>query len=351
MELHQLKNEISNLAPAYPALIGAAASAKIDLPLAQYQQFPPVIQDMYNQLPELQVFLLLIDPLHENPPYVAQEYALHDIHRSECHYSSLDGRLQTFVYRQRVYTDPDHYPPADALNITSTVRDLNEFAKEKQVSLVYHDFTGRHVALLADYLDPTIITHLDQIVYGLSGREDHGCFFDLAEPQAYLPYRIDKSGPGRPILKLFNYYKYIMNNTYSASEAELQKYPAHMHRCASIQKARIISTRLSQFKKTNMSILRQVRQLLQDLAHEHIAHDKANYIFNDLPYVYRQMFIDLYNEKEYELLYELTFNYSANLLDSLAKLKEMDMTGEELLQFITSDEDPYKWYNTINTLL
>ncbi len=102
-----------------------------------------------------------------------------------------------------------------------------------------------------------------------------------------------------------------------------------------------------------MSILRQVRQLLQDLAHEHIAHEhpQANYIFNDLPYVYRQMFIDLYNAKEYELLYELTFTYSANLLDSLAKLKKMDMTGEELLQFITSDADPYKWYNTIHTLL
>jgi hypothetical protein len=63
------------------------------------------------------------------------------------------------------------------------------------------------------------------------------------------------------------------------------------------------------------------------------------------------MFIDLHTEKEYDLLYELLFNYSANELEALAKLKGMDMTGEEILTFITLDENPYKWYNVINEII
>ena len=29
----------------------------------------------------------------------------------------------------------------------------------------------------------------------------------------------------------------------------------------------------------------------------------------------------------------------------------MDITGEEMLQFITMDEDPYKWYNNIGKFI
>jgi hypothetical protein len=63
------------------------------------------------------------------------------------------------------------------------------------------------------------------------------------------------------------------------------------------------------------------------------------------------MFLELYKEKEYSLLYELLFNYTASELDILAQLKNLVMSGDELLTFITLDEDPYKWYNTLNSLL
>jgi hypothetical protein len=78
--------------------------------------------------------------------------------------------------------------------------------------------------------------------------------------------------------------------------------------------------------------------------------DYANYIFNELPKFYREMFTDLLKEKEYDLLYELLFNYTATQLDIVVKMKEIDMSGEELLTFITLDEDPYKWYNNSNKL-
>ena len=74
-------------------------------------------------------------------------------------------------------------------------------------------------------------------------------------------------------------------------------------------------------------------------------------MFNELPYLYRQMLVDLYTQKEYDLLFELLFNYSAGELDVVSKLKGMDISGEELLTFITMDENPYKWYNHVNEMM
>ena len=61
--------------------------------------------------------------------------------------------------------------------------------------------------------------------------------------------------------------------------------------------------------------------------------------------------MELYKEKDYDLLFELLFNYSAGELDLLAQLKDMDMSGEDLLTFITLNEDPYKWYNDMNEII
>jgi hypothetical protein len=372
INLNDLKNEIADIPAKEPVFIyvgvGTAANTKEHLPLEHYHQFPPFLQDLHNKIPKLHLFLVLIDPLQENPPYVVTDYMLHG---NDTHYKS--EFIQTFVYRERVYNDPD-LNEAD-LNITPMLRDLNAFAKEKQVSLLYHDFTGRQTALVAEYFDFENKEYLDQIIYGMSAREDHGCFFDLTEPNAYFPYKLVYQENSRPIVKMFNYYKYCVNQTYDKSALELHTYPKEMHALAAEQKQQIIRTIHTQFKTTNLSALRQVRKLLLDeqqaehieaehieaehieaehIEAEHIEAEQqhmANYIFNDLPKFYREMFKDLFKEKEYDLLYEMVFNYSASELEKLAQLKELALSGEDLLTFITLDEDPYKWYNTMNEMI
>jgi len=388
LNLNDLKNEIVTIIE-HPVFIyvgvGAAATFGADraLPLEQYHQFPPFLQHMRNLMPKLHMFLLLIDPQHENPPRVATDYALHDAYNS--HYRNAEGNLHAFVYRYMVYTEADVHHNAvvqhHAINITSTLRDLNTFAKEKRVSLLYHDFSGRRNGLLAEYFDQENREHLDQIVYGLSAREDNGCYFNLLEPHAYFPIRLDQSEPNqRPIVKMFNYYKYTSNllsikelSLKELSLKELEAYPKEMHSLAEVQKKQIIRILYNQFKNSHLSILRQIRKKFIDVeqAHEQAEqaqeqheqaeqHDQeheqqddyqANYIFNDLPYHLRQVFTELFKAKDYSLLYELLFNYSARELDTMAKLKEMDMSGTEILSFITLNEDPYKWYNVINEII
>jgi hypothetical protein len=354
MNLNDLKNEMMMVPFNEPVFlyigIGAAASEKVNLPPSQYQQCPPFLQEMRNRVPNLHLFLLLIDPYHENPPYVATDYSLVDRYNSECHYRSADDSLQAFVYRLCVYTDPDLQVPINGLNITPVLRDLNEFVKERHFSLLYHDFTGRKTALLAEHFDAENKAHLDHIIYGMSAREDHGCFFDLSEPTAYFPYKVDRHPHRRPLIKMFNYYHYILNKSYPASAVELQTYPVEMQALAYKQKMQIIRVIWHNFKTIHLSLLRQVRKLqLQPAEADQV--EENNYLFQDLPKMHREMFTALYNEADYTLLLELLCNYSASALDHLAQLKELDMSGEELLSFITLDEDPYKWYDTAIELL
>ncbi len=383
MNLTDLKNEMLNVPIAEPIFlyigVGTAAGDKHYLHLDNYQQFPPFLQDMRNQVPNLHLFLLLIDPQQESPPYVATDYALEDRYKSDCHYRSVNGLLQTFVYRLTVYTDADVYPPANGLNITPLLRDLNAFAKEKQISLLYHDFTGRKMSLLAEHFDNENADHLDHLIYGMSAREDHGCFFDLTQPTAYFPYKIEKQANKRPVIKMFNYYAYIKKDNYAESVVDLESYPLTMHTIAVKQREQIIRVIQINFKTIYLSLLRQVHKLLLEEGPSTAASEAAseaasaaasaaaseaaseaqsaaveangNYLFNNLPKLFREMFTALYKEKEYSLLYELLFNYSASELDMLAKLKGMDLSGEDLLTFITLDKDPYKWHNTANELL
>jgi hypothetical protein len=293
-----------------------------------------------------------MDPYQENPPQVAVDHDLHEV-QDGSHYSNMEGTFQTFVYRKAVYTQADI---VNGNNITETLRDLNAFAKEKCASLLYHDFSGRNLALVAEYFDRENQDHLDQLVYGLSAREDHGCYFDLTQPHAFFPWRLDTSTE-RPVVKMFNYYKYIVNEHIAQ---EIEAYPPEMHHLMEIQREQIIKGIREQFKNIHLSLLRQIYTQAQAQAEqqaeaaeqqaqaaEHLHADS----FNQLPQLYRQMFLELSNEGEYSLLYELLFNYSASQLDILAKLKGLAMRGDELLTFITMDSDPYKWYNVMNTIM
>jgi len=326
---------------------------------------------MRNTIADLHLFLVLIDPYQENPPQVAMDYDLQckedqakedqakedqakEDQAKEGHFTNNEGTFQVFISRQAVYTDADLLKDYSERyhNITEPLRDLNTFAKENRASLLYHDFSGRKTSLVAEYFDKENQDHLDQIIYSLSAREDHGCFFDLTQLTAFFPFRLDTTAE-RPVVRMFNYYKFIVNATYGLKEEiqnELEEFPREMHPLAETQREQIIQILRDQLKNINLSLLRQVQaDKVQAQAQEQ--EPVNDYTFNQLPHLYRDMFLELYKEKEYSLLYELLFNYTASELDILAQLKNLVMSGDELLTFITLDEDPYKWYNTLNSLL
>ena len=119
MNLNNLKNEIIQLPPNQPVFIyvgvGTAAglvNAEGILEPPNYHQFPPFLQDLRNRIPNLNLFIVLIDPNQENPPYMVRDFPLVEIRPDEyqnanANANANEGSLHVQVFRQNVYTDTD----------------------------------------------------------------------------------------------------------------------------------------------------------------------------------------------------------------------------------------------------
>ena len=380
MIFEKLKREIVNINDNDPVFIyigiGTAIgqlTAENVLENCNYHQFPPFLQHIKNVLPNVRLFVMLIDPRQEDPPYMVNDYHLLNEKDDKDHYISQDTRLQVFVLRENVYTDTDiHINNDKHINITNHLRDLNNFSIEHNASLLYHDFTGRRLAEIAEYFDDEYKERLDQIVYGLSAREDHGCYFDLTICTSYFPIRLDYNDKGRPIIKMFNYFYYMLNNKINKIQEDIHKYDNNMSimdmnikDVCELQKKQILTDNIYRFKNNNMSMLRQIGKFIQEDAEKEgicIANNANNannerckdyyFIFNCISNSeQRKLYLELFEKNEYKLLYQLIFEYCANQLKPIVQLKELDITCEELLTFITLDKDPYKWNNTISQFI
>ena len=362
MIITDLKNEILKVPAELPVFIyvgvGTAAgllNSNGTLDQENYHQFPPFLQDLRNRYPQLHLFLLLIDPNQENPPYLTKDYAVEEMANPD-HYMCATGTLQVFVLRQMVYTDADaDADQSNSTNLTTELHSLNNFALEQNASLLYHDYTGRDTAHLAEFFDPYYTGYLDQLVYGFGGREYHGCYIDLNQPAAYFAVKMVKyENMARPLVKMFNYYNFINNtiiyNTlfnniiHNTFANEIATYEGDGSYIIEKQKECIIRTVQKQFKDFYLTMLRQVKLVLNNnLQDENLINTSfyENFPHNEQ----RTVFLDLYHEKQYQTIYNLLFEEGVKQLDMLGWFKNYEMTGAELMQHITRESDPYKWYN------
>jgi hypothetical protein len=221
---------------------------------------------------------------------------------------------------------------------------------------LYDTFTGRPVSILAENFDMDNKNHLQQIVYGIGGRDNHGCQTDLTQPLAYYPYRLEKTRHTlRPVIKLYTYYNYIVRDDYTHMEYDLMQYPIEMHVWAALQKNKIVENNINNFKNVHLSVLRDLYRAIHNSQPEDDNNNNNNNnrapSFECLPMIYQGLFDDLYNQHDYSLLNELFSNYLASELEIIIKLKNIEMTGEQMLQMITDNDDHYKWYDNFVNIM
>jgi hypothetical protein len=370
-----------------------------------YHQYPPFLQSLKNNIADLNLFIVLIDPMQEQPPYMTgalppgphQQTFMLDTHNPENRpqgqaerlefsqnvYTFNDRKLTIFSLLQKVYTDPyDCY--GDSTNITADLRDINKYAMEENITLLYHDFTGRRNSLLAEYFDPELKSHLDHIVYGMSARQDHGCYFDLSEASSYFPWGRCPLAPGaeqrrqsgwqtnqsilptgvggetnqpilptgvrgqRPQVKLFNIFHYIVNDSLNLIAQDAQHYShdmADVNTMINTQIEQVISTIKSDLTNHMLSLLRVIfRLIVGDEQRDRINIDHS---FNFIANPHRERIFKLYNENNYVDLYTNLIDYFSRDIHILSKLKKYDLSGKEILQFIINSDKPYEWYSNV----
>jgi len=390
-----------------------------------YHQYPPFLQDLKNKIVDLNLFIVLIDPMQEQPPYlIADKGFLLNNNNSAATTSAIAAttsagvtdRIVIYSLLQSVYTDPyDCY--GDSTNITEELRGLNKYVMAENITLLYHDFTGRRNNVLAEYFDDEIKTHLNHVIYGMSSRVDHGCYFDLSDASSFFPWgrcpptpvgqtegqtnqsissrgqsegqpegqtnqsissrgqtegqtegqtnqSISSRGQserqtnqpisptgvwGQRPLSLFNIYYYIVNDCMHGLAQDAQYYSSpvatDVNTMINTQIEQVISSVKSDLTNHMLSLLRIIFRLI--VGDEQRSEIHIDYCFNFIAKPQRETFLNLYNDNNYIELYTNLIDYFSRDIDRVAKLKNHDLTGKEILQFITYGDKPYEWYANI----
>ena len=346
----RIKDEIQNLRPNVPALIytgvGTFAGLKNDngvLEPQNYHQFPPFLQELYRVIPKLQLYIVLIDPIQENPPYLTRDIPLVS--------SALDvyynAQVSVYVWRQRVYTQP-HEPLEDAVDITEALRDLNTYAVQNSVSTFYHNFTGVRNHMLAEYFDPELQSEVDHIIYGFSMRRDHGCYFDLDDIGSFMPYRIiDENSAARRHLQFFNYYKYLLNFNFNMCEREKMLFPIYMQGAIVAQKDQILEEQKQHLRVNILSTLRiafKMKTAQENQAQENPAPPIYYLNVDYLPCDIKRTIQTYTAKSDFAGLYDFLLCYFGDHLNTLARVMQLgDIDGHELLELVTGNANPYQW--------
>jgi hypothetical protein len=299
--------------PTKPALIyygvGTAAglrNARGGLDMENYHQFPRMLQDLKNTIPELQIHVVLMDPEQEYPLYMQNDLSLIEI--TEFCYVSEDSSITVYILRKPVLCS-DEQP--DCLNITHDLACMNFYAMWNNLTILYHNFTGKSNQTIAELFDGDIMEHHDHILYGFGNRQDLGCYFNLND--MVLPFRLTAPHGGRPMVKFYNIYKYTLLKDYARLRATEEKYPANMHCLIQKQKAQIQS---------------------------HILEEFRNFSFHHLRV----------NKDDPETFQNLKKRLSEKI-EVLCRLKALPFSGEGLMEQILSEPNIYLWYDRLISAL
>jgi hypothetical protein len=363
--INNIITEINNIPRENPVFIytGVGASGAIDdngvLLLENYHQYPPFLQNLKNTIHNLHIFIILIDPYQESPPYIVNDKNVLIIKKlievenepDINYYTNTDNTLTVYTMHKCVYAHP-YEAKNENINITKQLRKLNLFAIENNITTLYHDFTGRKNSLLAEYFDSELYEHLDHIIYSLSAREDHGCRFDLTDISSYFPFRIDFhpfiNDNKRVIIRLFNIFRFTeMDTIREKLEIETMNYPPYMRSMIEKQKEQVIKSIKDEMRNENFSNLRIMLRLIK--GEEKYEEIKYIYFFNHLPEYEKNKALSLYHGKEFNNLFYFLINYYGKKIDLIVKIKQLDISGSEILQFIINGSNPHDWYKSLET--
>jgi hypothetical protein len=308
-----------------------------------YHQYPPFLKELKRYTPHLHLHIVLIDPMQENPPYMIQDrlYTGEEFfEEKENSYISYDGQIHVNVLRKSVTIEDTYkYSVGYCTDISEDLHHLNSYCIENNLSLLYHDFTGRNMKIIAEYFDKNLGTDIDTIVYGFGARADFGCYFDLTHPVAFYPYSMEKK-KYRYQLIFLNFYKFINSGKFDKIDEYL-----NTDKLTQLNQT-IIKNHLDEFKKyfrDNLvnNILYSLRIVYQYEKKEIL--DLNETFFSKFDKHFSKKIVEMFHNKQISELFETLIEYYSKEINIYARLMKFDVDGYEMLKIITSNPISYKW--------
>ena len=306
------------------------------LDFENYHQFPSFLQSILIYKPQLHI--ILIDPTQENPPYMIKDHAklnLPDFIQIDSHkYMSVNESTYVYIFNESV-TMKCYPSDTYSKDITNDLTYLNNLCMKNNYSLLYHDFSGRDIRQLSEYFDDEIKDHLNHIVYGLGCRYYFGCYFDLRSPEANFITQLEYH-PERNMISVINIYYYLKQRDYATIKflKKLDDEIINKH----IQM--IIDNIVYKFRNEYMLVLRVVMRI----NNKQLEMSALDNISDCIP----STLLDVIKSNPEQSLKQV-INYCTQHLDVVVRLKDFDISAEEIMQFILQERDMYKWLDMLKT--
>jgi hypothetical protein len=327
-----------------------------------YHQFPPTIQKIFNENKDLHLFIILIDPVQEDPLYMVNDSELNKkyFNNEWIHINSeqlepeiyINNRISIYPFRKSIQIKINNHTNSNYIDITNNLSYLNKFCMDNDITLIYHDFTGHdtHI-LLRNYFNKDIQNNLDHICYGIG--EIDGCYYDLTSDASYFATTVEFSS--RKIIKIFNLIK-ILNeynqNKYKFSLKEyinfqIEKYSNEDIKYIQMQISNFKNNFKTKFKNNIIYLLRIIKDLNQD----------TNLL--DLQYYLNKIDLDnkinkLIHSKDKDIFQKtieiLANNFNNEILICTLDTKFNEFNSIQIIEMITAHSDKYKWHDTFNQI-
>jgi hypothetical protein len=359
------------------------------LELQDYHQFPPTLQNIYNTHKNLKLYIVLIDPLQEDPILMSTDDKLttklfplqqwrHNIYNETIEVYNID-RITVYPFRYNVYTEINkegyqNSKETKSINITHHLYSLHNFCIENNVTFVYHDFSGADTFInLEIYFNDNIKNNLDHIIYGFGNGNISGCYYDFTLRDAQLVYYMENSFKNRHMIRVFNInfniYKYIelkKDNTYN--KLTFNDYLTHVFDNFEIDNIDIISSQIENklkiFTYDFKNFVLYVLRIIKDYNDAIISNDftnardyswfKDNYCLAKIKKELKKKILELYssnNRNIFNIVLDLFASYyNIEFTIIIDNCNYKNMSPYDLMLYVTSDHNKYNWVDKFDSM-
>lgn len=335
-----------------------------------YHQFPPALQKLFIEVPNLSVFCIYIDPSLENIPFITQDERMKQKmnlgHWTNHHNFCFENkRIMIYPFRHSIIVNSTklqrYYDDRKIVNITEEIERLHQITISESCTYVYHDFSGNdNVPFIEKYFNDSIENHLNHIIYGFGNGSISGCYYDFRKPEAHLAYVIEKTQK-RPMISVFNFNhtvsRYIkLDNKYKEIYGDFTGYLSEITESYGEQNTEIITSIMcshinnfiTQFRDYILYVLRYIKDAEEKYEKgENPTLDITTYGFNNV--LDNEMMIQIrsiFNSSDKNMfnkvvdIIALKYQFEFNIIG-----RKHNLTAFEFLHKVVSDADKYKWYN------
>ena len=338
------------------------------------QQFPPVLQKLYLDFPDMQFFCIYIDPVLENPIFITQDFNLRQKlfenniwKKNDDEFCYENKRITVYPFRHSIkIKNTLREITYNFLDITDCINRLHEICKKENIFYQFADFTGiDYCKYIESYFMDSIKINLDSIAYGLGNGFISGCFYDLTSPEAHFAY-IREKNEKRDMIRIFNITHIInMYNTFTNKEKEKITFTNFLNNVIDIFPIENIDIIMSQlkiyidnfisiFKNFILSNLRYLYNIQNNIyagkdINFNINYDGLNILGIDIINKISKM-IDQRDCNMFEKIKELIGN-KYKIEFELLLYEKYQMNSIELINYITQSDDVYQWHNVCSNML